>query len=423
MTGLMLGLVFLTKAEVFLAAAAAVFVGAAAITLLRRRGFDLLMLLSGAVLAPITALLMLTGAGLSASQAMRGIAGSWPWLGNRQLLGLPYFRDLAGTSDLAGSLARSGLVAVCWLVLFGAPALVAKFASKSHAAGVALGILLFGLLTWLLSGDRWFEMVRPLPLLATVIAALFIMRIWRERTTKFIVPLAFAIFAGVMTVKMVLNVRIVHYGFALAMPGTMLLVVAIVAWLPQCSTSGREASRVWFIRASVFGVIAAALLGHLRIMSFWFSQKTVPVARNTSDYFLADSRGASVEALSQRIEQFTPREATLVCMPEGSLTNFLTRRVNPTGHLQFTPAALIMFNEQRVLADLQRRPPDYIAVFNHPTPEYGAAFFGKDYAVEIGRWIRANYEPEVIFNAPLSRPEQFGVTLLRRLRTAEPAPR
>ena len=56
----------------------------------------------------------------------------------------------------------------------------------------------------------------------------------------------------------------------------------------------------------------------------------------------------------------------------------------------------------RMLADFKTHPPDLIAIFNHPTPEYGAAFFGKDYAVELGRWIRENYEPEIVFDASTS---------------------
>ncbi|MBC7784728.1 MAG: hypothetical protein H7144_12895, partial [Burkholderiales bacterium] len=90
-------------------------------------------------------------------------------------------------------------------------------------------------------------------------------------------------------------------------------------------------------------------------------------------------------------------------------------RVNPSTHLQFTPPAMIMYGEDRMLGDLQRTAPDYIGIINHQTTEYDAQFFGIDYGVKMLTWVKSNYERIAVVGPSIDEPESLsGITLFRR---------
>src|SRR5205085_4036802 len=103
---------FLTKAEVFLAASIAITVGTAMMWWLSRTrvAVAIVAFVAAAITPVIVALLLLKSAGLTGREAMLGIAGSWRWLGDRQLLTLPFFRDLSGVSHFAQSAVSLALV-------------------------------------------------------------------------------------------------------------------------------------------------------------------------------------------------------------------------------------------------------------------------------------------------------------------------
>ncbi len=48
-------------------------------------------------------------------------------------------------------------------------------------------------------------------------------------------------------------------------------------------------------------------------------------------------------------------------------------------------------SEARLLADLERDPPDAVVVFDRPTPEYGVAPFGKGYGLRIADWLETHF--------------------------------
>src|SRR5207248_2418711 len=143
------------------------------------------------------------------------------------------------------------------------------------------------------------------------------------------------------------------------------VIFALLVWLVTPDA--------WLDAARPIPLLAAVVVAAI-VTLMWRRHRRgeTGAAARTDDSFLADHRGPAVDALQKHLRLFTSPGTTLVCMPEGLLTNFLARRRNPTGHLNFTPPALIMFGEDRMVADFKRHPPDLIAIFTHPTPEYGA---------------------------------------------------
>ena len=100
-----------------------------------------------------------------------------------------------------------------------------------------------------------------------------------------------------------------------------------------------------------------------------------------------------VAQLVDWVEQNLPRQASLVVLPEGVIVNYLTRRPNPTRQLNFLPPEVLMFGEDRMLRDLEARPPDYVVLVQRDTREYGLPLFGTDYASSLSAWVREAYEP------------------------------
>ncbi len=83
------------------------------------------------------------------------------------------------------------------------------------------------------------------------------------------------------------------------------------------------------------------------------------------------------------VEANLPPQASLLVLPEGVSVNYLTRRVNPTRHLNFLPPEIMIFDEDRILEDLRAQPPDYVVLVHRETPEYGLPLFGTDYALSV----------------------------------------
>ena len=82
------------------------------------------------------------------------------------------------------------------------------------------------------------------------------------------------------------------------------------------------------------------------------------------------------------------------------MVNYLTRRVNPTRHLNFAPPEIMIFGEDRILEDLRAQPPDYVALVHRDTREYGLPLFGTHYAPRLLEWVREDYEPVARVGAP-----------------------
>jgi hypothetical protein len=122
--GLALGLAFLTKPEVFVAAVPAVILGLAMTIWLERsaprRLAQVLAIFAAAVLAPVLAAFALLRRVMETDEAWRGILGGWAYIFNEELWEQPFYRGIMGTSDIEQSLlsisrniGRYGLFFLC----------------------------------------------------------------------------------------------------------------------------------------------------------------------------------------------------------------------------------------------------------------------------------------------------------------------
>jgi hypothetical protein len=423
--GLALGLVFLAKAEIFVAAAGGMVAGCA-LPALRGEwsGRDALRvsgwLGSGFSLAVAGAFLLLRRV-LAAPDAAAGVFGAWRYVllpGNVDSL---FFRSGMGLVSPAAGLSTMIGMAALYAAILGAGILAARPLRRHPSARrrlIGLGVFLASLL--LLGSFREAvplqSLAAPLPLLLAVMA------VWigRERFAADPDPperrrldrlLVLIVFGGLLLGKMLLNARIYQYGFGLALPSTALAVWFLVEKVPV-SIRRRGGSAAPYL-AVLLGCWCVVVLVHLERTGGMFTAKTCLVGA-PGDTFRADPRGCIVaDALAAIREGMGPGE-TLTVLPDGEMLAFLARRRNPVKYGQFNPHQLEIHGEERILAALAAAPPDAIALVSRRFDEYGYGRLGEDFGFGIAAWISDQYTWSYLTGADPRRSDDFGILLLRR---------
>jgi hypothetical protein len=432
-SGGLLGLVALTKAEVFVAAALALACAMVLDAHARRSrgggadGLVRVALLAAAALLPVGVAFGLLALAMPPGAALHGTLGAWPALLASDVTSQYFYRATLGVVAFGQnlsqlfqwSLAWAGvLLSITLVALRVRPARretsrVAAFATEAGAFVAALVLVLYlgGVLQ-----ARWPEVLRPLPLLLAALSAGTLMLAWRDPDADGVrgMRASWLVFATVLLAKVLLRVRLDQYGFALAMPGAMLVVAAITCWLPRWVTSRWRDGAL--ARSAVLGVIAAVVLSLLPTVAAHFAERSVQVGRGR-DAFLADEVTGPILVATLAALAEPGHEGSLAVLPEGVMIDYLARRVNPTGHVNFMPPELLIFGEERILEEFRAHPPDWIALTHKDTREYGVGFFGRGYGRALYAWVQRHYEPRALFgDAPLAPGSRFGIRLLERRR-------
>jgi hypothetical protein len=483
--GLALGLVFLTKAEIFVAAAAGT--GAAlAMTLWAQRPRPALGLamagtfLAAALAPPVIAMALLSSA-MPASAALAGTLGSWTVATRPGLTGQPFYQDLTGLATARGSLliilVYTGLYAavlvpagfVAWFLprwtrrgedarqtplppgevrpsgrgegprvrvwVHGpsanhpvrGPHLALKGPPLPPGEGLGAAAVVFfataGLLGLVIAPvatawQQWDVALLPLPLFLLAAVGVLVARFLRRSTGaedrwRAMRQASLVVLALVMMSKMILAVWIGHYGFVLAMPATMVLVVLLLDWLPAAVK--RMGGEGLVVSAAGAGMIAAAVAAMLFVQARRLAGRTVEVAPGTPDAMRCGAVGSQVNDF---VADFRSRAApgqTLAVVPEGALLNYLCRRESSVPYVNFLPLETALYGEQTILEAMKAHPPDWIAFTNRKTDEYELDWFTRDYGGEIGEWMMLHYLPARTIGGPVLQDQGFGILLLKRV--------
>ena len=416
--GACLGLVFLTKAELFVpaAGAAAAAVAIEAVAAEGRPGRSAALLGVGAILPPSLAFVALAS-GIGERLALQGVLGNWIYLG--RAAADPFYLGRSGFDAAGGNLllALGGLSA---LAAFAALCILADHALPlrrrelvAPASGAALAIALLAAGRWV----AWDDLARALPLTSGIGAGLLLAACWRRRARRAelarLAPLAlFAVLGLLLLAKIALHARVGHYGFALAMPATLLLVAGLVGGAPRLLPPGRGS----VARALAAGAVAAFLAAVLAQSGARYARKQVEVGRG-ADRILAEApRGERIAAALGRLESGLPPDATLLVLPEGAWLNYWLRRRNPSRFLLFLPTEIAAFGEAAMLLDLRSHPPDYVVLAHRDGAEFGVGPFGRD--PRNGRalleWVDGAYERVEQIGPEPYRGRGFGLVILRR---------
>jgi hypothetical protein len=414
---LMVGLSWLGKAEFALALTAAC--GLSLLTWARTRPLSWAALAQRGVMLLVLAMLPALVAALALSRAMpwaevgRSLAGSWRHVGDPVIGSMPFYRELMGTDHPVGRFLDLLKVAGIYLLMFGPLAGVAMRARTLRQQFLAAAIVvavLAGLLIGLDGVIQWDAVILPAPIVLPVVIAVVGWRVRRCGDRSQLLPLAICTFALLLLARMLLNARLYRYGFSLAAPATMLLFVLLLHVVPGWIRRRGGAGGVFQVGVLMF--LGYAMLSYFLVMVPYFVHSRVePIAADTGEFW-ADVRGQRIQLLIKYLDANAAPTDTLAVLPEGATINFLTQRPNPTRYIVALPLEWHLFGGDCVTAAYRDHPPDYIAVIYRDNTDFGATYFGSDYAVDFARWIQANYQPVAWFGSrPTMRPDPDGIVL------------
>jgi len=428
LSGLLIGLVFLTKAEFALAAATALLFGFILTFWVQKEPWKhgvikIALFLTGTLAPPIISFLLLT-ASMPFKQALIGTLGSWPGTLNPELRNLYFYKQIIGIDDVGLNIRIMLIGFGCFILMF-LPAIFISTPDPSQrkrniiiGTTVGTGIIILSILYINFLITMVSNMIRPLPLVLVSLIIIEALHLWKNsqkaQHCSDVLRLALLFFSFVLLLKILLRVDPHQYGFALAMPGTVILTSVLVDRIPSFLKKKGRAS-ILFRSLSITIIIIFAGM-HLFVSNFWLEKNIVQVSAKTARFF-TDVRGYPVREIVKEIEKHSSFNDTLAVLPEGVMLNFLTQRANPTPYINFMPPEFLLFGESKMLAAFQKDPPDYIVLTNKPLEEYGMQKVGIDIGVNLYQWINENYalikyiKPEYERNFPFTH-----MHLLRRMR-------
>jgi hypothetical protein len=260
----------------------------------------------------------------------------------------------------------------------------------------------------------WMSAFRPLPLLILAAAVVAFIAVVKSpgRSDEAAMPvgrLVMLIFAGALLAKIVLFTRLHHYGFVLAMPAMMMLIVMLFHDVPGWLARRRGCGIIF--RAAVLAGLCVMAIVHVRTYLAVYAGKRHHVGSGADlIWAFPDERSQELSGLLDGLDALMIPGDTLAVLPEGVMVNFLTRRANSTPYVNFMPPEFIIFGEDAMLRAFEADPPDMIVVIPKNTSEYGMGMFGRGYGEALLGWTRGSYRTVA----------QVGQTLVLRRRDPPP---
>ncbi|HXR45966.1 MAG TPA: glycosyltransferase family 39 protein [Candidatus Limnocylindrales bacterium] len=421
--GFCFGLVFLTKPEIFVALAAVAITAFALFYVSRgRRGF----VAESAAVFLVAAVIPVLGFFLHFLSvedwraSLYSTAFAWAPLWLTPVAQNHFYLWCTGLDTPVSHLREMAIHFFCVALLV---ALYARLFKRETGFGAKRTTQLV-LMIPLLAAAAWFNWLNcgaSLPLLSLA-ACLLLCRNYQnlsvEREMTF--PLLWSVLGLVLLAKLGLFSRVWHYGFVLAMPAAITAIFLLFWLLPVLLEKKYDLDQrpfrlaVWLALVIGFGVL-------VHDSESWYTTKTLAVGQGGDRILAFDPRlnpgGAGVQLALEWIEKNVPRDGTLAVLPEGTTINYLSRRVNPTPCLDWTPTVLTAFGQAGMTAAFEKTPPDYIFLVERDTAEFGVGYFGHSpgYGVDLMQWIGKNYQPVYQIGQEPLRSGLFGIEILKRL--------
>ncbi|MGM0486293.1 MAG: glycosyltransferase family 39 protein [Planctomycetota bacterium] len=420
--GIGMGLVFLTKPEIFLAIALAWIITLVIVGLQRNDSWQTaisagIVLLGSAGCVFMVAVSSLRGY-IPWRHALYHALGGWVHVFDGELTTLPFYQVCTGFDFPVRRLVTILLWFILELLLLLLALRKALPATRTKSRKVYLFLLLaVGALLLVQPQSMLFVnafSALPLWLVAGIIIGL--QKLWRAQCEverdRLIVAVVLGSFALGLLAKMLLHTRIYHYGFALAMPGV--LTVMVMCWHLMQEVRKRGGSAVRFT-TYLLAFFALVSLSHLVLMNWRLSHKReyLPVA-NSAPIRVTNDRANAYGCMLAHIEDVVAENETVAVWPEGSLLNFLTRRPNSTPYAVLMPPEILMFGEKVILNSYRENSPDYVLLIHRDTSEYGVPRFGADYAEDLWAWLFQAYVPVHAVGEKPFTSDEFGMLLLQR---------
>ncbi len=170
------------------------------------------------------------------------------------------------------------------------------------------------------------------------------------------------LFSLVLLMKTLLNSHIYHYGFALALPATLVMVVFLAYELP--SRVKRALGDAGFYRSAMWTLILIVVGTHAWITYRTYEMKNFPVGSGMDvviDYHPAFTpRGQVMNLALNYIGQNMAPDKEFATFPDGIMLNYLARRRSPIADITLNPGVWVLVGDDAVLDHLKQSSPPYI---------------------------------------------------------------
>ncbi|MGQ9896258.1 MAG: hypothetical protein ACUVR8_01665 [Acidobacteriota bacterium] len=423
-SGLLFGGVCLTKLEIALATGLALavsfVVGVARLGIRRHAAWNLASWFLGGMLVLPVGFVAYLALHMPFMMALRGALGNLATVVAVNPTQQAFYRQVLGldtwgqhVTDITTACGIAGLVG---LIVLGGELWLPR---RRLSVVVLGGTLLSGWLSY--HFVPWERFAKPFPvfLLLTAAALAYAVR-WEtdcDRLCRRWLPLLmWNLLALVLIGRLGLAVRLHHYGFVLAFPAFLFLATGVLFVLPAL-LRWQQAGTGLLTSGVAAGFLLTCVTVHLQLSFDHYEKKTQPVGFGGDQLLTYGPRwipiGQVVSETTITLDHSLPPEATLLVIPEGITLNYWLRRPSPMSLLSFDPYYLAAGGgETTVVAELERHPPDFIALARRDMWEYGVGWFGEDpsYGRQVMTWVSQRYEVAQVFGEW----EDFGIVLFRR---------
>lgn len=404
--GIFTGLIFLTKFEVFLAWAVSLTLAFLLIykfSQSRGKKFaKLLLIFLIAAALPPCAFLIYFSIHMPFTKALEAILNSYGYILGSPSISLTFYKKVMGLSAVSANLKSMAFFGSVWAIVVAAIVLAGclskKYFNNSVFLNLALLCLVPGALFFYQEKIQWLEALRPLPVVMILFGAyLFVARAdyFKDpsKIARGVVLFSATAFSAVLLVKIFLNAHVYHYGAALAMPATLILIHIIFYEAPRIISRTFDCERFYTWSALILFILIA--YSHARISSDFYMKKAFPVGRG-DDLMIGYSpdvtpRDMIFQIALDVLEEEVPVGKSIATFPTGALLNYMVKRASSIRSVSFNPVIFKQIGEPAVLRSLKANPPDYIVILFHDYLEFEYRYFGLDFGIGIYEWTQNNY--------------------------------
>lgn len=217
----------------------------------------------------------------------------------------------------------------------------------------------------------------------------------KERQSPLLVLLLFSICGSI---RIYLNLEPARFGFTLALPTYLLIAYVLFRYLPERGVYSAETSLLWipmFLLMMIQGQVE---------QSEYYSLKRFKVETAQGDFYDRFEGRATIIQNFLGFMKKLPR-SELVVLPEGLTLNYFSRIRSPLSFHTFTPAETAYPDiERKIIEEMERFQPEFIAINNRSVKEFGFEGFGVDYNRELLAYLQKHYLLLRLWDSPSFKP-------------------
>ena len=423
--GFILGVVFLTKVEVFLALSISEILGLIFLGIKNKLNlFKLIKVLTTFLIwafVPILGFFIYFSLHTSLKEGFSFLTYQYRLLLNSPISSNVFYKTVLGTDKIWFNVSKIFIV-LRWYILILGGFVFLGFALKSFSNKKIKLIFVISLLSLvaffssiLIKKNFWLEAIRPLGvvILGCLIYNSFLFGKSKKKNYHSLFFVILSLFSLLLLLKMFFNIHVFHYGFALSLSSVLILIALVVYYLPnflETLFGHKSILRVFAIILVTLGVLA-----HINWCSRIYLLKNQPVGGGEDLMlgfdFKVSPKARFIDIALKKIKEVVKEDESFVVFPEGVILNYLSRRDNPIPYFEFTPPMIELIGEDKIISALKKTKPHYIVLVHKNTQEHGFRFFGKDYGRKIFFWIKKNYQPFFQIGSVPLKDERFGILL------------